>query len=62
MIGSENMNRLYISVCGVMARKPKDIEAVEFWVGQFRHTADHEVTDQEAQNVVNQIKKVFEIK
>ena len=62
MIASENVNRLYISVCGVIAQTKRTIENVEFWVDQYQGTAGHEVTDEEAQSVVNQIKKVFEIK
>ncbi len=62
MIASENVNRLYISVCEVIRRTKRTVDNVEFWVDQYQGTAGHEVTDEEAQGVVDQIKKVFDIK
>jgi len=62
MIASENVNRLYISVCEVILRTKLTAENIEFWVDQYQGTAGHEVTDEEAKGVVSQIKKLYNIK
>lgn len=62
MIASENVNRLYISVCEVIRTTKRTAVNVEFWVNQYQGTDGHEVTDEEAQRVVDHIKKIFKIK
>ncbi len=58
----DNTTRLFHSVSGIIRRKPKDMEAIKFWVGQMRHAPDHEVSDKDAEKVIKLLRVEFDIK